>query len=249
MTRVRALVIGCMGAFAFVASAHAADPAGTWRRSAPEPEYEKPAPRYRELLSGWYFRGDLGYRWNSVGSTTASTAPTTSQQYGIAIAFGGGFGYKYQWFRTDVTLDRGGPSRITGTTAAGALQPQYSAKVTALSLLANVYIDLGTWAGFTPYVGAGAGVSRLTSETYVDTGQTAQSNTITGPGKAQNFSWAYMAGVTYQLAPSWILDVGFRHIELGDLPSANDAQRANNAVIFRKLSTQEARVGIRFLFD
>ena len=66
MTRVRAFIVGLLGAFAFVASAHAADPAGTWRRSPPpEPDYDRPAPKYQELLSGWYLRADIGYRWNS----------------------------------------------------------------------------------------------------------------------------------------------------------------------------------------
>lgn len=248
MTRLWALVAGGIGAFALVASAHAADPGRTWRPAPPpEPEYEKPEPKFRELMSGWYLRGDLGYRWNKAGSITSAT-PTTSRDYDNSIALGVGFGYKYQWFRADVTIDRGGPSRISASTAAGGIQPQYSAKINAVSVLANAYIDLGTWAGFTPYIGAGAGIAELRSESYVDSNHLPD-GTITGPGKQQNFAWAWMAGVAFQVQPSWVVDVGFRHLNLGDLIGANGAGVSNNAAIFRNLSAQEVRVGVRYLFE
>jgi opacity protein-like surface antigen len=247
MTDVRTRIIGCIGAFAFVASAEAADPAQTWRRPPPELAYEKPEPRYRELMSGWYLRGDLGYRWNQVGSFT-STNPTTSAKFSDTWAFGGGFGFKYHWFRADLTLDRGAPAKIAGTTAAATQQPQYSAKLTTLTALANAYIDFGTWSGVTPYVGAGAGVTRVTSNNYADT-VSGPSPTITGPGAANSFSWAWMAGVAVRVSPSWMIDVGFRHLELGKALSVKGAGSTNSAAIFNDLSANEVRVGLRYLFD
>lgn len=249
MSRAARLTLGCIGALAFMASAHAADPAGSWRRSPPDFEYEKPEPPYSELMSGWYLRGDLGYRWNHVGPTSVSTIPTVSETYNNALALGVGFGFKYRWFRADVTVDRGGPSRITGNTAAPVLQPQYSAKASTVSTHANIYFDLGTWAGFTPYVGGGAGVTSMTSEQYVDITLAAPSATITGPAKVLNFTWGVMAGVAYQVQPNWMIDVGYRYLHLGDLPGAENAGTLNTAVIFKNLTAQEARFGIRYLFD
>ncbi len=38
----------------------------------------------------------------------------------------------------------------------------------AMSLLLNGYVDIGTWSGFTPYVGAGVGVARLQTDATVN---------------------------------------------------------------------------------
>ena len=119
--------------------------------------------------------------------------------------------------------------------------------------LANFYADLGSWAGFTPYVGGGIGVSQLKSVNYSDTSQPLGVVTAQGgppePGKALNFSWALMTGVAYQVAPNWMIDVGYRYLSLGDVPGIDGAGTTNKAAVFRNLTAQEARVGIRFLFD
>jgi opacity protein-like surface antigen len=243
MSKVKALITGCIGALAFAACAHAADPPGSWRRPPPDPDYDR--PQYKELASGWYLRGDLGYRWNSVGSVAASRT-VTSQDWGNAVSGTLGFGYKYQWFRAELSADYGVPSRITGTTAVGA-QPQYSAKVNSLSAMANLYADLGTWYGVTPYVGGGIGVSQLKSVNYVDT--SVPTGIVAEPGKAINFSWALMTGVAYQVTSSWMIDVGYRYLSLGDVPGIDGAGTTNNAAVFKNLSAHEARVGFRFLLD
>ena len=252
MTRIKALIAGCIGTLACVASAHAADPAGSWR-PPPAPDYEAPVPRYKELLSGWYLRGDIGYRLNTVGSI-AGPAPVTSQQYEKAVGGTFGFGYKYQWFRVDLTIDRGTPSKISGTTSSVSNQPQYSAKVGSLSAMANVYLDLGVWSGFTPYLGAGVGATQLKSVSLTDTSQpqgfiAADGSTADQPGKALNFSWALMGGVAYQVAPNWMIDIGYRYLSLGNVSSIDGAGTTNNAPVFKNLTAQEARIGVRFLFD
>ncbi len=244
MTRVTALIAGCLGALAFVAGAQAADPGRSW--PLPEVRYEKPEqPQYKELLSGWYLRGDLGYRFNKVGGFEGSS-PVTSHDYRNAMAVTFGFGYKYQWFRADVTLDRGLRTNYGGTTSTGGvLQPQYSAKIDALSLLANAYIDFGTWGGFTPYVGGGIGGTRLKSTRFHDTGDPAGA---LAPGEVKNFSWALMGGVAFQVLPNWMIDVGFRHLDMGDVPSTLNTGLVPPAN-FKKLTADEVRIGIRFLFD
>ena len=111
MSRVRALFVGFMAAFAFVVGAHAADPAGSWRRPPPESDYQK--PQYKELLSGWYLRGDVGYRWNGGGPSSPNV---TRERYSSSYDGTVGFGYKYQWFRADLIYDRSGPTRVRATT-------------------------------------------------------------------------------------------------------------------------------------
>jgi opacity protein-like surface antigen len=252
MSRVRALFVGVIGALAFVASAHAADPAGSWRRPPTpppesEPEPETPTPQYKELLSGWYLRGDAGYRWNGGGPSAANIK---SERYSSSFDGSVGFGYKYRWFRADVIYDRAGPSRVRATTTVATGQPQYSAKIDAQTVLVNGYVDFGTWGGFTPYVGAGVGAARLKSVNYTDTtDQPPADPNVMGQGTHQNFAWAAMAGVAYQVAPSWLIDVGYRYISLGNVPSSGGAGTQTNAVVFKGQHTNEARIGVRYLFD
>lgn len=242
MTRASALIVGCLAAFAFVANAHAADPADSWRRLPPE--YDQPAPRYQELMSGWYVRADVGHRFNSGGPSASNV---TREKYTDTIEGGLGFGYKYQWFRADLTYDRSASTRVRATTNGPVGQPQYTAKILSQAVLANAYIDFGTWGGFTPYVGGGVGVSILRSTSYVDT--SVLSSTGEADGKKQNLAWAAMAGVAYQVAPNWMIDLGFRHLELGDVPSSMGAGTTTNALVFKNLSANEARVGVRLLLD
>ena len=102
---------------------------------------------------------------------------------------GGGGGYKSGWFRMDVTID---------------YAPRASYHVSHARLphegrddhaLANLYLDLGTWSGITPYVGAGAGLSWNRTSDYF-------SNALLLPGIAGmkeakwDFAWAAMGGMT-----------------------------------------------------
>lgn len=246
MTRIKCLAAGLLGAFAIVANAHAADPAGSWP-PPPQVSYERP-PQFRELLSGWYVRADFGYRFNKFRSFEPVGTPVISQKYSDAFAGSLGAGFKYHWFRTDVTVDRSIRSNFSGTTAAATGQPQYTAKITPLTGLANVYADLGTWSGFTPYIGAGAGVTQIRSELFYNT---ALPTGAGGIGQSLNFSWAAMAGIAVKVAPNWVIDVGFRHLDMGSvktnivLPAATIPDVAR----FDRLTAQEIRVGFRLLLD
>src|SRR5215510_14366537 len=89
----RALVAGTIAALV-CGAAHAADMPGTW----------VPAPRYVEMPSGWYVRGDFGYRFNAIDSVQAGQ-PVTSFNYPDSLGVTAGAGYKYQWLRFDATVD------------------------------------------------------------------------------------------------------------------------------------------------
>jgi opacity protein-like surface antigen len=232
-----------MGAFAFVATAHAADPAGSWRLP-PLESYEKPIPQF--LMSGWYLRADSGYRWNNGGRSNSNVV---SERYTNSYDGTMGFGYKYQWFRADVVYDRSGPTRVSAFTSVATDQPQFTAKISSETVLVNGYVDFGTWGGFTPYVGGGAGVARLKSANYVDTTDSPSINGVMDQGTQQNFAWAAMAGVAYQIAPSWMVDVGFRHLDLGDVVGSDGAGTRTNAMVFRNQTVNEVRLGLRYLFD
>ena len=232
-----------LGAAAFAANAHAADPAGNW----PPPYQQKPAQVFNEMVSGWYMRGDIGYRFNSIGSVTASSpaTPITSSKIDNVFAGGIGVGYKFQWFRADVTFDYGTQAKYHGDIAAAP--SYYNMKIDTLTMLANAYLDIGTWYGFTPYVGAGVGSS------YVRTGDYTLASVGTAipiPTRSTwNFSWAAMGGVSYQLLPNIVIDVGYRYLKIGDAKSGFEPPAFVNATTVKNLSAQEVRLGFRFLLD
>ena len=186
-------------------------------------------------------RGDIGYRFNELKSV--DTLPAVgSYNYKDTFSAGGGFGYKWNWIRADLTLDYGLRGRFNGS--AAGVSDYYRAKIDAFSVMANVYIDLGTWAGLTPYVGVGAGGSRLN---VTDFRTSVPPFPTTAPRDNWNPSWAWMAGVSYQFASNLVLDVGYRYIKLGDAITGNDP--LPSAITFKDISSQEVRVGLRLLID
>lgn len=243
MTRIKILIASAAGALAFSATANAADMPDRW----PTPYEHKPGQVFSEMVSGWYIRGDIGYRWNSVGSVNGSNPalPVTSSTIDNVFTGGAGVGWKHQWFRTDLTIDYGAPAKFLGN--APGRTSFYSMKIDAVTALANVYADLGTWYGFTPYIGGGVGTS------WVRTGDYAVASL--GPTVAiatqpkWNFSWALMGGVSYQLLPNIVLDVGYRYLRIGDAQSGFEPPSGTAYTTVKSIAAQDVRLGIRFLLD
>jgi len=130
---------------------------------------EAPPPVYQDTaFGGWYIRGDIDYHWSSMdgadyvvyGDPAGSLGRFDSTELDGAWSLGGGVGYQVtRYFRTDLTADYWADSDFTGATFGecdgGPCASTDSASYSAFLLLANAYIDLGTYAGFTPYIGAG----------------------------------------------------------------------------------------------
>ena len=138
----------------------------------------------QEFGTGWYLRGDLSW----ARERTPLIFPDGSLGQGTKVQNGWtgtiGFGYKLNnWFRADLTydyfkevsinnrsadftcydsinpvLDAGG-NTVAVRAAANTCYSRQTGQLNRHAILANGYLDLGTWAGVSPYVGAGAGVS------------------------------------------------------------------------------------------
>ena len=78
------------------------------------------------------------------------------------------------------------------------------------SFMANAYFDYLTCTPWTPYVGAGMGVSYL----KVDNGDYARSG--------YRLAWQVMGGMTYDINSHWALDLGYRYADLGRIRIEND---------------------------
>jgi opacity protein-like surface antigen len=211
-----------------------------------------------EIGSGWYLRGDLGYRlYASPGMSFDGTALTGTSGAG-AISFGGGFGYQFsEGFRGDLTADFALPASFRGTIAgacSGGSDCIQSVDVSATTVMANAYWDLATVGSVTPYVGAGVGLAYLTTSGSSALDEGAGPPSIPGPGASRvNFAWAVIGGATWEMSPDTLIDLSFKLVSLGSartgaLPTAAGGDDAN-PIVTGNILAPEVRVGMRYRID
>ena len=146
-----------------------------------------------------------------------------------------------------------------------------SATYEATNLMANAYIDLGTYVGFTPYIGAGLGVARVswkeetdaTTCVPVDPGVYAEGcaafgtvnqplpntpyteNGITNEGIDYRLSYALMAGVAYNVSQNVKLDLSYRMLNVGG-NDINYGVNPGSDMAKDGFGTQQVRLGVRY---
>ncbi|MDX3929162.1 MAG: porin family protein [Shinella sp.] len=239
---------------------------------APEIDMSRAARAERS----WYIRGDIGYApWIGEGNPDLRTyqpggAPATGASFDSArfsepFSFGAGVGYQFgDMFRADLTAEyfRGDMTGGSGASCAGGGGTcgfSHDADYDAFAIMANGYVDLGTLAGFTPYVGAGVGA------TYLDWGDVAgrcrqgaggcaDENRVSGslPGLGDwRFTYALMAGASYDLSDRVKLDLSYRFSDIagGDMFGYDTTERALGASGAKGkddgFQRHEFRVGLR----
>ena len=194
------------------------------------------------VAQGWYIRGDLGYSgWTrggepgytvaAPGGGIASRERFDNARFSDDLSYGFGAGYQFNdMIRADLTADFfGGDIRgdsnvaapCSGAEAAGtSCGFNHGADYSAVSLMANGYVDVGTFAGFTPYVGLGAGMTRVSwgdvnAQAFCVAGAAACSGTAYGGDVLKGedswrFTYALMAGATMDINERLKLDFGYR---------------------------------------
>jgi opacity protein-like surface antigen len=126
-----------------------------------------PAADRVDFASNWYVRGDIAYAQETFPKIAPDFTFGATPSVLNAFSVGAGFGYKINgWFRTDLILDYRSRVHTAGfgapgpcAIATGTASCFFDTTIQRWDLLANGYLDLGTWQGFTPYIGAGAGVT------------------------------------------------------------------------------------------
>jgi opacity protein-like surface antigen len=236
MNKMRIPLLTGFVALALTSGVRAADmPYGT---------YVAPGAQVQEFFSAWYLRLDGGYRMNGLSGGDVLGSGFSSSSLKDSGTVGGGVGYKWGWFRSDVTFDYGSGPKFVGDTAV----PQHvTAKLSSFTGLLNGYIDMGSWWGFTPYIGAGVGTSYLKPAQFVLSNPLLVTSTIASDAK-WDFSWAAMAGVSYALGPSFMIDASYRYLDLGEARSSVYLPAgAPGQVKYGNWTAQEVRIGLRYL--
>ena len=204
----------------------------------------------------FYLRGDVGYDWNRAPSLSQLGGSLDSASMGAAFNYGGGIG----WFlspnwRMDITAEHHNDAKVSGstvgpldTTIVGPATEEFN--VSSNVVLANLYYDFASRAGFNPYLGVGLGwasnsahgataTDGVTPETFDDATQS-------------NFAWALMAGVTRELDHGFNLDVGYRYLNVGSAHTGDLfdttalATTAGTGISTGNIGSHEIRVGLRY---
>lgn len=258
------LMIGLCATLLATTSVYAAD----FYQPEPAPFIDAPEITVSEA-NGWYLRGDVGYSFNKLrgadfyqGNSTATTTDFHTAKLGNAFSGGVGVGYQVNnYLRTDLTFDYMGGAKFKGSTKGGCGNAAFSpctstdiSKMRAFALMANAYVDLGTYGRFTPYVGAGIGGAhvkwdKLKNTSCSDANRANCDPTTEHGGKGSwRFSYALMAGASIDVTCNLKADVGYRmrYINKGDMFGyANNGGPGRD----KGLYSHEARIGGRYVFN
>lgn len=215
--------------------------------------------------SGWYLRGDLGYSQPQAPKGDYNGVPFDHLSVGGSAVVGGGVGYKINnWLRADIT----GDYTFSGVAHASYTIPNCCTvtdrtRIGGWTILANAYLDLGTWSGITPYVGGGVGyafteASQTLNQPFLTTASGALVPMIDpntgGPiinslptHTTGGFAWALEAGAAVAIAPSVQVDFNYRFLSIADARIAPDPGGVTARV--KSIGAHQFRIGVRYMFD
>ncbi len=228
-----------------------------------------PAPPPEPVAFGnWYIRGDVGVGINQLSSTRSTLNPfnplggpapafaRVETAIGDAAITGIGVGYQFNnWLRFDGTAEyrTSAAYRSVNTYTAfcptAFCQDSYTANVASGVFLANAYIDLGTWYGVTPFVGAGVGgaIHRFSGLTDIGLG-----SGYSPDRNIDNLAWAVMAGLGFNVTPNLKLEISYRYLDMGTLRSNPITCGDVGSCFFEtqsfRLTSNDVRVGFRYMF-
>ena len=279
MTKIKAL---CLAGFTCLAASTGAANAADLLLPPPPPVLPPPLPL--PVGGGFYLRGDVGVGLNDLrtrNSTFDETVPDAHfEQSSIddSPIIDLGVGYRFNnYFRADVTGEYRGAASFTAnqsynvgafaTDQYGNPPPNgaraydyYSAHVRSVVGLVNGYVDVGTWYGVTPFVGAGVGVANVAVKNLTDIsyGSGAAGGAGNGGGgfaanhDQTNFAFALMAGLDFAVTPNVTLELGYKYLNLGDVSSSpivcSSASSCPNEVQHYRLQSNDIRLGFRYTF-
>ena len=212
--RVLLPALVCMsGVLAGFGAVRAADLAGLVKAPPPEGPVE--------WGTGWYLRGDVG--WQNLRVPVVTSDFTRVNNINNVANLGLGVGYQVNdWLRFDVTADRSvfRMNRALDTvwcpySSVGLFRydpiterevpvgifanpnetcwPFVKGTLNRTSILANGYLDLGHYWGFTPYIGAGVGASYNQASSSLTYFRTSDAGL-----------WAPDLTLTEQNVPQWV---------------------------------------------
>lgn len=227
-----------------------------------EPEYEA------EFGGNLYLRGYIGFTNQEVDDLDNALFATSNveflnSEFEASGLIGGAVGYQFnQWFRTDVSaeyrmragydgLDRYDENLDGDFVDANDGTNKYDADKSEFLVMANAFVDLGTYSRLTPYVGVGAGASYTMIDNFTDTNTPQSSVAYADDNGEWAFAWAVYAGLGFEVNERFTLDMGYRYLHLGDAASGDIDSTAiagtvENPMEFNGISSHDFTLGFRY---
>jgi len=226
--------------------------------------YDVPPPPPSDR--GLYIKGYVGQANSDVGNIWTEGFDTNNftvyhNDIKSSPLFGLGIGWKHShWLRFDVTGDYRGDALFVAQDAypgGFGFNPgtnEYTADIQSWLGLANAYIDMGNWCGFTPYIGAGIGFGTLSVQGMKDINTVQSATYYAADNTTTNFAWALHAGVSFDISPQMAIDLAYRYADLGDAHTgtAFDATGANpsySGVFIKDITANDVMLGMRYKFQ
>lgn len=212
----------------------------------PAPAFAPPPPVHVAEFGGWYLRGDIGIGSQEIGKVEGADVVRDGGSFWRKslddTAFVGiGVGYQvnsflrfdltgeYRMSATYDTSDKFRYTRFFGPQEIDThLTNRYKGDLQTSVFLANAYVDLGTWAGITPFIGAGAGFAHHRMRNNFDSGliynydaltgtpvNTESTGGVAGDANRTNFAWALHAGLAYDVSQTLKLELAYRYLNMG----------------------------------
>jgi opacity protein-like surface antigen len=242
-------LIGTLAAITIGSAASAAD----------MPPPNPPPPVSTPGQSPWYLRGDIGLGWETSNLQFLQN-PLNATNFALdhsSLAntpfLRGGIGYEANnWLRFETTAEYRFKSAINAfgqyTSGGTTFGEAYQGYLTSLVFLENAYVDLGTWAYLTPFVGAGVGGAYNSVFDLTETSSSAGSINGTGPTADKwNLAWAAYAGVAYNVTNNFKVELTYRYLSLGSVIDTIDCIGGCNPNSYRwnNLTSQDFMIGFR----
>lgn len=237
----------------------------------PPPPPPPPMAEPVEFAGGWYLRGDAGWGDLELRKTEAIDVSKPPKAYdyvayqdkvGSQFFVGGGVGYQFNpWLRFDVTGEYRFQAKwhlYAQDRTYGRLDEfnRYNGKFDSVVGLVNGYVELGTFYGMTPFIGAGVGVAHHSFGKSYDVGaEFREGGYGEGPPKEKtNFAWALHAGVGYALSHNVKLELAYRYLNMGDAQTGvikciPTSTCGDTRTIYRlkELDSHDVKFGLRYL--
>lgn len=234
------------------------------------PVYEAPPEVVAVAAGGWYLRGDIGMSntilhggmYNVLFDDVDNLEFLDEGTFSSGVTYRAGIGYQFsQWLRADATVEFRGKTdfsaldRYEGVDDADDstwdASNDYEARTRQWLLMANAYIDLGTYAGITPYIGGGIGAAQNSVYSFRDVNVQNGGTAYAEPHTQWNMAWALHAGMAMDINERLTMDLGYSYLHLGDAQSGDistfdGTNNVNNPMIFNDLVSHDLKFGLRY---
>jgi opacity protein-like surface antigen len=224
------------------------------------------------VVGGWYLRGDVGvgqksfsdFQHNQTNPNFVWPASWSVDQKDMADTAFVGFGVGYawnNWLRFDITGEYRMKEafKVVGSYDCGGVRcfDVYEGHHSNWLVLANAYVDLGTWWCLTPFVGAGIGTAYHKFTGLTDVGIPTGGFGYTSSDKSSwNMAWALHAGVAYNVTNNFKVELAYRYVNMGTIESSvidcastgcgvGNGPRASYS--FTNYYSQDIKIGMRWM--